>query len=249
MINKLKQLIFDILFRQNLVINSDSTLEDKVIMITGGSRGLGKVVASVLLNKGAKVSLMSGSFDKRIKKDTSMLTIKGDVTSARDCKSFFDLTLKKFGKIDVLINNAGIIFVKSFEEVLEGDLDKVFATNVKGTFLMCKTVVPYMKKQKSGLIINIGSKISHNINVAPKMVLYALTKYAVEGFSKALSKELKAFNIRVTCLMPGTISTFRSIHTRDHISPYNLANLISTMIMHRDIDFESVMVSSIRKTI
>ena len=122
--------------------------------------------------------------------------------------------------------------------------DKMITLNINSIFYMCKAILPFMKNQKSGFIINIGSKVSHNTNVAPHMVPYATTKYAVEGFSFALNKELKPFGIRVSCLMPGTANTVMTLKGKEYISPYSIGKVIAMMIASVDIDFESIIIKS-----
>ena len=254
MIEKIKQLIFDILFRQTIIISSDESLWDKVVLITGAGRGIGKAIATVLSKQGAKLALMS--IDKKqlekafpIYDKDRVFLLKGDVSSEDDCKKAIKITIEKFGRIDVLMNNAGIIFTKPLEETSSEDWDNVSKTNVKGMFLMAKAVIPYMKKQRYGLIINMGSRISHNANIASNMTLYASTKYAIEGFSNALDSELRPYGIRVTCLMPGTVNTFRSLRPRNFLSPFRIAQIIATIIKMDDVNFESVIFRSKRQNL
>lgn len=252
MIEKIKQLVFDILFRQTIIINSNRNLSDKVILITGTGRGIGKAIATLLNKQGARLALMSKDDQKQISinfNKGNSLFIKGDVAMESDCKKAVSMTIAKFGKIDVLINNAGIVDSRSIENVNSDIWDKLFSTNLKGMFLMTKAAVPYMKKQKRGLIINMGSKISHNSNILPNLTLYASTKYAVEGFSNALVGELRPFHIKVTCLMPGTVNTARSLHPRDYLSPFTIAEIISMVIAQKDANFESIIVKSNRQNI
>lgn len=252
MIEKIKQLVFDILFRQTIIINSNRSLSDKVILITGTGRGIGKATATLLNKQGAKLALMSINDQKQISinfNEGNSLFIKGDVARETDCKKAVSMTIAKFGKIDVLINNAGIVVSQSLENVSADSLDRLFATNLKGMFLMTKAAIPYMKKQKRGLIINMGSKISHNANILPNLTSYASSKYAVEGFSNALASELRPFHIKVTCLMPGTVNTVRSLHPRDYLSPFTIAEIISMVIAQEDAYFESIIVKSNRQNI
>src|SRR5438034_6267671 len=138
---------------------------------------------------------------------------------------------------------------KPVDDVSSAEFDRIVSANIKGMFLMTKEVLPYMKKRREGYIINIGSKISHNTNVAPNKVLYAMTKHAVEGFSFALNKELKSFGVRVTCLMPGTVSTFLSLKSKEFLSPSQIALIVSHIIKMKDIDFESIILKSVKQDI
>lgn len=249
MINQLKNFIFSLLNRQTINLVSDQSLKDQVILISGASRGIGKAVAKVLYEQGAKLVLFSRNF-KELKEafadfdNNKIMLLKADVSSDKDIANVVENTIEKFGKIDTLINNAGFFKGDYIENISEEDWDKLISINIKGVFLMTKAVIPVMKNQKSGLIINMGSRISHNTNIQPKKVLYATTKSAVEGFSKALENELKPWGIRVTCLMPGTVNTFRSLQPQKYLSPYTIGQIISTIIRLEDVDFESIVLKS-----
>lgn len=247
MINKLKDIAYNILFKEKVYINSDDSLKGKVVIITGASKGIGKATAEVLLKKGASVSLVARDTLK-LKKDNpqnfNSLIISADVTKEEDCKKIAYLTIQKFGKIDALINCAGIFTGGNLENFSGKQFDSIVNTNIKGVFLMSCAVIPFMKKVKRGFIINMGSKISHNTNVKPGKVLYATTKYAVEGFSFALNKELKPFGIRVSCLMPGLVKTFRSPLAHEFLSPFRVGELISVLLKHEDIHFEGLIFQS-----
>ncbi len=228
-------------------------LKNVVILVTGAGRGIGKAIAEALRKEGASLALFSLDEEELHlafpEKDEKILLITGNVTSEKDTLYAISKTLDRFGKIDVLINNAGINIEKPLDETSLAEFHSIFDTNVQGVFLMTRGVLPHMKKKKEGFIINIGSKISHNTNVAPSKVLYAATKYAVEGFSFALGKELKPFGIRVTCLMPGTVNTFLSLAHNKFLSPHELAALVVMLIRFKDLDFESIVVKSIRQDI
>lgn len=249
MINQLKNLIFSLLNRQTINLVSGESLKDQVVIISGASRGIGKATAKILYEQGANLVLFSRNYEELKKEfadfdNTKILLIKADVSSYKDVVNIAENTIKKFGKIDTLINNAGFFKGDYLEDISEEDWDKLISINIKGVFLMTKAVIPAMKNQKSGLIINMGSRISHNTNIQAKKVLYATTKFAVEGFSKALNSELKSWGIRVTCLMPGTVNTFRSLEPRKYLSPYAIGQIISTIIELEDVDFESIVLKS-----
>lgn len=249
MLNKIKDIIYNLIYRPKIVINDNDSLKGKVIIISGASRGIGKATAQVLEKSGANLVLFSRNISELKKVFSSFnlsqtILLQADITKEADCKKVVNETIKKFGKIDVLINNAGIFKGDYIEKLTLKEWEDTFAVNTTGAFLICKEVIPHMKKAKEGLIINIGSKISHNTNVDPQKVLYATTKYAAEGFSLSLSRELKPFGIRVTCLMPGTTNTFRSLQPQKYLSPYILGQIISTIIQLDDVNFESIVLKS-----
>ncbi|MBP7927524.1 SDR family oxidoreductase [Patescibacteria group bacterium] len=224
------------------------------VLVTGASKGIGLAIAETLLVSGARVGLMARSFEEDLSglvdthKDNIIL-ITGDVTNESDVSMAVEQICDSFGSLDVLINNAGSFSEKPVEDLEGAELDRVIDTNVKSLFLTAKYAVPVMKSNKAGLIINIGSKISRNTNVAPNKTLYATSKYAVEGFSNALRKELKPFGIRVTCLMPATVNTFISAKAGNFLSPYRVAQVVSMLIYFKDVDFENFVIKSVHQDI
>lgn len=249
MINRFKDIIYNILFREKVYITPDKTLNGQVVVISGASRGIGKAVAEVLLKKGASVTLVARDVSnlRNLQSNSRCLIIAGDVTSKDSCQEIATKTFTKFGSIDGLINCAGLYLEGEFEQVSEKQFDEVFETNIKGIFLMTQAVVPFMKQAKGGIIVNLGSRISHNSAVKRGKVLYAATKYGVEGFSYALGRELRNYGIRVSCLMPGTVKTFRSARAHEFLSPHKIGELISMLIMFEDIHFEGLIFNSLRE--
>lgn len=249
MINTIKDIIFSLLNRQTINLLSDESLKNEVVIVSGASKGVGKIIADVLHKQGAKLVLFSRNL-KELKssfsgldKDRAIL-IKADVSSQEDTQKVVKTALNKFGKIDVLINNAGLFKEDYLENISEDQWENIVSTNIKGIFLMTKAAIPTMKKQKDGLVINIGSRISHNPQVEAKMTLYATTKYAVEGLSKSLNNELKPWGIRVSCIMPGTVNTFRSPSPQKYLSPHAIGQIIALIIKQKNVDFESIIIKS-----
>lgn len=253
MINKLKKLISSFFIETAYISPKTTKLSDHVVLITGANRGMGYSIAQVLEREGASLVLVSRNI-KKAQIDSQFnskqtLIIDADITQEKDVDRIVQETMAKFGKIDVLINCAGQFIDKPLEEISVKEYESVMGSNVKGMFIMSSSVIPFMKKQKDGLIINIGSKISHNTNVAPDKVLYATSKYAVEGFSFALNRELKKDGIRVVCLMPGTVSTFVSLQSKKFLSPFDVASLVTMIIKFKNIDFESIVFKSKKQDI
>lgn len=222
-------------------------LSGRVVVVTGGTSGIGKAITRVLIAKGAFVISLSRRGEEL--KSKSYVALKVNVTKKREVDAAVVKIIGKYGKIDVLINCAGIFSFREFEMITEREYDKVMDTNVKGMFLLSEAVVPHMKKGKKGLIINIGSKISHNTNVAPKKVLYAVSKYAVEGFSLALGRELQKSGIRVTCLMLGTVNTFVSLKSKQFLTSENVGFVVAMLMLLEDVNFESIIMKSNRQNI
>lgn len=245
--DKIKKIISSFLVETEIESPFMKDLADKVILLTGGTGGVGRAIARVLVAKGATVVSFSRKGDESASKNFILLRV--NVTKKKEIDNAIAKVVEKYGKIDVLINCAGIFSEKEFEMITEREYDRVMDTNVKSMFLMSEGVIPFMKKGKNGLIINIGSKISHNTSVAPHKVLYATSKYAVEGFSLSLSRELKKFGIRVTCLILGTMNTFVSVKSKQFLTPENVGFVITMLILLEDVDFESIIMKSDKQNI
>lgn len=248
MMNHIKRIISSFFIDTEYSAPQTHNLQGVVVVITGASRGVGLAIAEVLQREGASLAVISrnrADLEKTYADDRNVLLVTGDVSREQDVRRMITEIHAQFGHIDVLVNNAGSFLDKPLDQISEKEYDTIMATNVKGAFLMSREVLPNMKRRKQGFIVNIGSKISHNTNVSPKKVMYATTKYALEGFSFALNKELKPFGVRVTCLMPGTINTFVSLKSKSYLSPYDIGSVILFMIQCKKIDFESVVMKSV----
>ena len=181
--------------------------EGKVVLVTGGTRGIGRAIAKAFKDAGATVYI-TGTTEERTKKVAEELGVKGlkmDVTNREEVKKGVDEILKTEGKIDVLINNAGITRDTLFIRMKDEDWDAVINTNLNGVFNVTKAVIPAMVKQRSGNVINISSVVGFTGNVG--QANYSATKSALLGFTKSLAKELGGRNIRVNCIAPGYITT------------------------------------------
>lgn len=190
--------------------------EKKVAFITGGSRGIGKKVAEKFAKQGYNlvINYVSESTNiqeitKEIKQNSNgeieILFCKGDVTSLTSCEQMANEAIEKFGKIDVLVNNAGITKDNLLMRMKEEEFDKVIQVNLKGTFNMTKTVTPYMMKKRYGKIVNISSVVGVSGNAG--QCNYAASKAGIIGFTKSIAKELASRNILSNCVAPGFIVT------------------------------------------
>jgi len=246
MIHTIKKLISSLFIQTQIISPFTKDLDGKVVIITGGSGKIGTSIGKALVREGATVVNISRTVRSNLVYTES---ISADITNKKQIEQAIKQIVNTYGKIDVLINNAGIFLDKKIESITEKECADIVDVNIYGPINMATLVVPHMKKQKSGTIINIGSKISHNSNVAPHKVLYAMSKYALEGFSLALSKELHGTGIRSSCLMIGTANTFVSIKSKDYMSPENVGFIISMIIKCEDLDFESILIKSTRQKI
>jgi len=191
-----------------------SHLKDKTVVVTGASRGIGRATSLEFASKGAHVVVGARSMDelgmlvKEIERShkTRALAVKTDVTKKTDIDNLVNTAIREFGKVDVLVNNAGMGIYGEVVDMTEEDFQTMVDINFKGVFLATKAVLPDMIGQKSGHIITISSVAGKRPN--PKMAVYCGTKYALDGFCKTLAKEVKPHNIRVSIIYPGMVDTY-----------------------------------------
>ena len=188
--------------------------DNKVALITGGSRGIGEKIAERFAQAGYNLIINYVSnienveeLEAKIKGNANIeiLFIQSDVTSFESCENMVNEAIKKFGHIDVLVNNAGITKDTLLMRMKEEDFDKVINVNLKGTYNVTKNVRPYMRKQKYGKIINISSVVGVSGNAG--QANYAASKAGIIGFTKSVAKELASRNILANCVAPGFIKT------------------------------------------
>ncbi len=192
-------------------------LENKVAIVTGSARGLGRVFALRLAKEGARLTICDVHDCKPVAQEIEalggeVLALKTDVTSEKDTAAMAQETFDRFGRIDILVNNAGVIgtievkdFVKPVEEIVSADWDRILAVNIKGVFLCCKAVIPYMKKQGSGKIVNLASTTA--FTGLPEFIHYSTSKGGVVTMTRGLATALGEFNINVNAVAPGLIMT------------------------------------------
>ena len=181
----------------------------KTVLITGSSRGIGAAMAKLFYENGYNVAINYNNSEKEAKELCSSLPgsllLKGDVSNECDVRTMVENTIEHFGKIDVLINNAGISQTGLLQDISLSDWERLFSVNVTGTFLMSKYAAKNMIANHSGKIINISS--IWGVSGASCESCYSASKGAVIAFTKALAKELGASNITVNCIAPGFIDT------------------------------------------
>ena len=186
-------------------------LEGKVAIITGSSRGIGRVVAEQLADLGANVVINYSSNRQKadevvegiLKKRGKAVAIHADLSKLSDVKELFTKTIAEFGKVDILINNAGLMITKPLSDVTEDDFDKQFAVNVKGTFFACQQALKHM--ENNGRIVNFSTSVAGQM--FPTYSVYAGTKGAVEQFTRQLAKEFGSKQITINAVAPGPVNT------------------------------------------
>jgi 3-oxoacyl-[acyl-carrier protein] reductase len=205
-------------------------LENKVAIVTGGGRGLGKIFCLAIADEGAKIvsadilekeSLETAQEIK--KKGGSAVSLKVDVTSEKETVAMAEETINAFGRIDILVNNAGLYFGigrRPFYEISPEEWDKLMAVNLKGCFLSAKAVFPYMKKQNKGKIINLSSETA--FTGSKGFIHYVTSKGGVISFTRALAAELGPYGICVNSVAPGFTDTEASRSLTEDITKYNV---------------------------
>jgi NAD(P)-dependent dehydrogenase (short-subunit alcohol dehydrogenase family) len=188
---------------------SNAAKTDKVWLVTGASTGFGRELVEYLLAQGARVVAtarrVEGLKELETRYPETALVAALDVTDAQQVETAVSATLKRFGRVDVLVNNAGYGMVGAVEESAEGEYRPMFETNVFGLIRVTQAVLPRMRRQGSGHIVNVSS--IGGLVGTPGFGLYNATKFAVEGLSEALVQELKPLGIGVTIVEPGPFRT------------------------------------------
>jgi len=187
-------------------------IEGKIVVITGASSGLGEAAARLLSAEGATVVLGARRAD-RIESLAKELTGRGgkaiairtDVTDHAQVKALVDGAVQAYGRVDVMLNNAGLMPHSPLERLKIDDWNRTIDVNIKGVLYGIAAALPHMKRQKSGHIINVSSVAGHK--VTPSGAVYAATKHAVRALSEGLRQEVKPYNIRTTVISPGAVAT------------------------------------------
>lgn len=186
---------------------------NQVALITGGTRGIGREIALTLAKQGYDIALNYRTENEELeelknmieKEQVECLLVKGDVSHFEECEQFVKQIIEKFGKIDVLVNNAGITKDTLLARMKKEDFEQVLEVNLVGTFNVTKNVISYMMKARKGRIINISSVVGISGNAG--QTNYAASKAGIIGFTKSLAKEVASRNILVNSIAPGFIKT------------------------------------------
>lgn len=236
-------------------------IADKVIVITGASSGMGEAAARYLSEQGAKLVLGARRLD-RIQaladeldvSGVNVVTVATDVTKQADVQHLVDTCVNKFGRIDVLINNAGVMPLSALESLQVDEWNHMIDVNIRGVLHGIAAALPYMRNQKSGHIITTASVAAHK--VFPTAAVYCATKFAVHALMEGLRQETKPYNIRTTVVSPGAVVTELHQHITDvdirtanqdyakkyGISPTSFAKVVAFAIaQHSDVDVNEIL--------
>lgn len=208
----------------------------KVVLITGASRGIGKQIAITFAKEGYDIVVNYRTENEDLQTlrkeienfNVQCLTVQGDVSNYEDCERIAKEAIDKFGKIDVLVNNAGITRDMLLLRMKQEDFKQVVDVNLVGTFNITKHVSQYMMKARSGRIINISSVVGISGNAG--QANYAASKAGIIGFTKSLAKELASRNILVNAVAPGFISTDMTSVLKDDVKD----NIVNTIPLKRE---------------
>jgi NADP-dependent 3-hydroxy acid dehydrogenase YdfG len=192
--------------------NMNTNIEGKVVVITGASSGLGEATARQLVALGAHVALGARRVDRLLALAAELnggadqaLAVVTDVTDRAQVERLVDSAVQKFGRVDVLINNAGLMPQSLLERLKIDEWDRMIDVNIKGVLYGIAAALPHMTAQKSGHIINVSSVAGHKVR--PGGTVYSATKHAVRVISEGLRQEVKPYNIRTTVISPGAVDT------------------------------------------
>jgi NADP-dependent 3-hydroxy acid dehydrogenase YdfG len=185
-------------------------IKDKVVVITGASSGLGEATARALAKNGAKLVLGARRIDrlKALASELSLVdkaAVQTDVSDYAQVKHLVDHAVKIHGRVDVVLNNAGLMPLSPLDRLKIEDWDRMIDVNIKGVLYGIAAALPHMKAQKSGHIINVSSVAGHRVR--PTSTVYSATKTAVRVISEGLRQEVTPYNIRTTIISPGAVSS------------------------------------------
>ena len=219
-------------------------LATKVAIVTGASRGIGRAISIALAGQGATVVLAARALEK-LKETAKQVTEAGgkaeivvtELTEEDSVKNLVKVTGDKFGRLDILINNAGITHSAKLEQTQTADWDRCHQVNARAPFILCREALPLLRKSEAGYIINIASVVG--IKGYPLQSAYTASKHALRGMTMSLAEELRGSNIRVHLLCPGGVDTDMvgnvrpDIKKEDLIGPDEIAELVLYLVTHK----------------
>ncbi|HET6863392.1 MAG TPA: SDR family oxidoreductase [Pyrinomonadaceae bacterium] len=220
-------------------------LQNKVAVVTGGTKGIGNAIAKSLAQAGASVVVTSRHRDQVDEAVDKLREVAADRVTGFACdvrqydqvESLIRGTLERFGSLDILVNNAGIGMFGTVAEMDPEDFRAVIETNLLGVYYCCHEAIPHMKQRGGGYIINISSLAGTNAH--PEMAAYNASKFGLNGFSEALMQEVRHDNIKVSYIMPGSVNTEFGDDEPDaskswQLQPEDIAEVVMDLLAHPD---------------
>jgi 3-oxoacyl-[acyl-carrier protein] reductase len=209
------------------------SLAGQTALVTGGSKGIGRAICLALAREGANVVIaarheneIKDTIDKLKAMNSESLAIQADIRSEEDVRRLISTIIDKCGRLDILINNAGVACKKRLEDTTLEEYEKIMDTNLKGVFLCTKYAIPYIRESKNGKIINISSV--GGIHGLPEFSIYCASKFGVNGITESIASELIG-EIKVYSVCPGAVDTdmYMSIYSdRPRLKPENIAEKV-----------------------
>jgi NAD(P)-dependent dehydrogenase (short-subunit alcohol dehydrogenase family) len=218
------------------------SIKERVAVITGAGRGVGRATARLLAREGARVVLFSRTqaHIEEVRQEIESLggqalAIAGDVAREEDVRSLFQKAKGVYGRVDILVNSAGIVALRPFVDMDAETWDRVIAVNLRGTFLCCREAFRIMSEQKGGVIVNISSLSGvKGVEKFPGLSAYNVSKSGVAGLTEILAVEGKPYNIRVCAVSPGAVDTEMlrqaAPHLKAGMTPEDLAEILLFMV-------------------
>lgn len=213
-------------------------MKNRIVMITGAGRGIGRAAAIRFAREGARVVIFSRTASQLTEVATTItnaggrvLVVAGDVSEEADVQRLFKSTVNAFGRIDILLNCAGMVAVKPFIEMDTASWDRVVAVNLRGTFLCCRAAFQQMATQKQGVIVNISSLSGvRGVEKFPGLSAYNVSKAGIASLTEILAVEGKPLNIRVCAVSPGAVDTQMlqeaAPHLKAGMTPDDMAEIL-----------------------
>ena len=222
----------------------EKRLTGKVAIVTGASRGIGRAISLALARDAATLVLAARAIDK-LKETAEQVTAAGgkaqiiptELTDEQSIKNLVIATSERFGRLDILINNAGITHSAKLEETSTEDWDRCLRTNARAPFILCREALPLLRRSEAAYIINIASVVG--VKAYPLQSAYTASKHALRGMTMALAEELRGSNVRVHLLCPGGVDTELvqkvrpDIKKQDLMQPEEIAELVLYLITHK----------------
>lgn len=219
-------------------------LDGKVAIVTGGSRGIGRAISVALAGQGATVVLAARSQDslgeaaELVRRAGGRAeTVVTELAEEESIRNLVRVTQERFGRLDILINNAGITHSARFDETRTEDLDRCWAINARAPFILCREALPLLRRAEAGFIVNISSVVG--VKGYPLQSAYTASKHALRGMTMSLAEELRGTNIRVHVVCPGAVHTGMvgnvrpDINVADLIGPDEVAELVLYLVTRR----------------